>query len=400
MEQEKKKIKVCWVTNIDKSAKFILLPYLKFLKNEGFDVHLACSKGDFTSALEEAGLKVKSIEIKRKITPFYDLITLFRLWSYFRKEKFDIVHTHTPKPGLLGQLAAKLAGVPIIANTVHGFYFQKSDPFLKRKFFIFVERIAAFCSSIIFFVNYEDMGTVLEEKISKKEKIKYFGGGIDMERFDPKRFSEDFILKKRANLKIKPGQKVVGIVARLVAEKGYLDLFSAFKLVLKKHPSALLLIIGQEEPEKKDRININIVKEYGIEKNVLYLGERQDIDEVFSLMDVFVLPSYREGLGISLLEAEAMEKPVIATNIRGCKEAVDNNKTGMLIFPKTPRKLAEAINKLLSDPKEAKKMGIEGRKKVLSEFDEKLVFDRIIKEYNRLIKERLKNDSADSEKNF
>lgn len=382
-------MKVCWVTNIDKSARFILLPYLKFLKGHGFDVSIVCSRGNFTESLGKAGLNVKSIEIKRRITPFYDLLTLYRLWSYFKKEKFDIVHTHTPKPGLLGQIAAKMAGIPIIANTIHGYYFQKTDPFLKRKFFIFVEKIAAFCSDIIFFVNKDDMNTAKTEKICKPGKIKYFGGGIDIKRFDPARFPANFILEKRASLKISPDQKVVGIVARLVEEKGYLDLFSAFKQVLKKYPSALLLVIGQKEPEKKDRIDMSIAINYGIEENVLYLGERHDVDELFALMDIFVLPSYREGLGISLLEAEATEKPVITTKIRGCIEAVEDGKTGILVSTKSPKQLADAIIWLLSHAENAKNMGKAGRQKVLAEFDENLVFGRIIKEYNRLIKEKL-----------
>ncbi len=401
MAEKNRKIKVCWATNIDKSVKFVLFSYLKFLKSEGFDVHVACSDGDFVEEIRREGIKVKTIEVKRKITPFYDIVTFFNFWNYFRKERFDIVHAHTPKVGVLAQIAAKLAGVPIIVNTVHGYYFQKNDPPLRRRIFIFLERIAAKCSSVIFFVNREDMQTALDEKICRKKIMRYFGGGIDLSRFNPGAFTEESILEKKSGLKIASNKKIIGIVARLVEEKGYMDLFKAFKYIASKYPDVLLMVIGPQEPEKKDRIDLaDAVKRYGIAEKVLYLGERSDINELFLLMDVFVLPSYREGLGISLLEAQAMERPVVATNIRGCREAVENGKTGILVPKKQPQELAKAVMRILSDGNLAKEMGKMGRKRAAKEFDERLVFDRIEKEYNRLIKNKLKNVSTGFEKDF
>ncbi|MGB2762535.1 MAG: glycosyltransferase family 4 protein [Minisyncoccales bacterium] len=387
--QKVKKIKICYVTNIDKSVKFILFNQLKFLKNEGYKIFAVCSNGKFIKDIEKQGIKIKIINFKRKISPISDLICLFKLFFYFKKEKFALVHTHTPKPGLLGQLAAKFAGVPIIINTIHGFYFQGNSSFLKRKFFIFIEKISAKCSNLIFFVNKEDMDTVAREKICNSDLIKYLGGGIDLSRFNSDRFSEEFILIKRKELGIGSEKKVIGIVARLVREKGYLDIFKAFKKVLKIFPETTLLIIGPLEPEKKDAINPDIIKNYDIEKNVLFLGEREDVEEIYLLMDIFVLPSWREGLGISILEASAMKKPVIATDIRGCREAVDDGKTGILVPVRNPEKLAEAIIYLLENPEKAKKMSEEGRERAEKEFDERLVFDRIKTEYQRLIKEKL-----------
>ena len=384
------KIKVCQIASIDMTLRFMLLNQLKFLKDEGYEVQAVCSSGKWIKEIEENGIKVKTIEIKRKISPISDLIALFQLLSFLKKEKFDIVHTHTPKASFLGQLAAKISGVPIIINTIHGFYFQKNSPRLKRKFFIFIEKIAALCSNLIFSVNKEDIETAIEEKICNPNLIKYLGDGIDLSHFNPERFSQEFIRNKKKELDINPQKKIIGIVARLVREKGFLELFEAFKEVLKKFPNTLLLVIGPKEPEKKDAISPEIVKNYRIEKNVIFLGERTDVDEIYPLMDIFVLPSHREGLGLSLLEASAMKKPVVATNIRGCREAVDNNKTGILVSPKDPEKLAEALVYLLSNPEMAKEMGDRGRIKVIKEFDERLVFDRIKKEYQRLIQEKLR----------
>ena len=140
------------------------------------------------------------------------------------------------------------------------------------------------------------------------------------------------------------------------------------------------------EPEKKDGFDPSIVKEYGIEDNVLFLGERTDVHELYSIMDVFVLPSYREGIGISLLEASAMKRPIVATDVRGCREAVDDGKTGILVPRKNSEKLAEAILWMLSHPAEAAAMGERGRQKVEREFDENIVFERIEREYERVMK--------------
>ena len=154
--------------------------------------------------------------------------------------------------------------------------------------------------------------------------------------------------------------------------------------------NTVLLVVGPEEPEKKDAINHEVVKNYNIEKNVLFLGRKINVDELYSLMDVFVLPTHREGIGATILEASAMEKPVIASRIGGCPEAVDNKVTGILLPIKDSEKLAEAIIYLLKNPERAKEMGKKGREKILREFDEELIFDRIRIEYQRLIREKLK----------
>jgi len=389
IESKNNKIKICQVTTVDSSIRFLILNQIKSLQREGYKVLAVCSRGKWIKEIEENGIKVKTIEMKRKISPISDLIALFQLISFFKKEKFDIVHTHTPKASLLGQLAAKIVGVPTIINTIHGFYFQKGDYWLKRKFFTLVEKITANFSDLIFSVNKEDIETAIKEKICNSDLIKYLGDGINLSRFNPDRFSQEFIENKKRELGIDLSKKIIGIVARLVREKGYLELFEAFKRVLEKFPETLLLIVSPSEPEKEDAINLGIVKNYGIEKNVIFLGERTDVDEIYPLMDVFVLPSHREGLGLVILEASAMERPVVATDIRGCREAIEDGKTGILVPPKNPEKLAEAITSLLSNPEKAKEMGKAGREKVKREFNEELVFDRIKKEYQRLVRGKL-----------
>ncbi|MBI1866439.1 MAG: glycosyltransferase family 4 protein [Candidatus Staskawiczbacteria bacterium] len=385
------KIKICFVASVDITLKFLLLSNLKFLIMQGYDVYAVCSPGKWVESIKKEGVKVKTIKIKRKaFSPFSDLISLFRLFFYFKKENFGAVFTFTPKPGLLGQLAAKAAGAPIILNTIFGFYFHEGTPYFKRRFFIFIEKIAAKCSDFVFFRNKEDFETAKKEKIIRNSMAEHIGDGIDILHFNPKRFTSDFIKEKKEKMGIDPKKTIIGIVARLVSEKGYIELFGAFESVVIKFPDSLLLAVGSADPSKKDNINLNIVRNFGIEKNILFLGERTDVDEIYSLMDIFVLPSYREGFSHSIMEAMAMARPVIATDIRGCRGAVEPNITGLLVPPKNYKKLAEAIIYLILNPDKAKLMGESGRKKAEKEFDERLFFGRMEKELKELIKRRIK----------
>lgn len=385
---QNKKIKICHVANTDKALRFLLLPQLKFLQDEGYDVSAVSSAGKFVVDIEKRGIKVEIIEMKRKISPFSDLVALIRLFLYFRKEKFQIVHVHNPKPGLLGQLAARMAGVPIVINTIHGLYFHEDSSAARKSFYTFIEKIAALCSDTIFSQSREDIKTLIDERITKPEKIKYLGNGVDVDRFNMERFFIEGINRKKKELSISEDFKVVGIVARLVKEKGYFDLFKAFDLVVEKLPKTTLLVVGPEEPEKKDAVKHKSAEDYNIEKNTIFLGERDDVDEIYSVMDVFVLPSYREGLPRSILEAMAMQRPIVATDIRGCREEIENGKNGILVPVRDPVKLAEAIISLLKNPASAKEMGKNSRAKVTERFDEKVVFDRIEREYNKLLEER------------
>lgn len=385
----KNKIKICHVTSIDFTLKFMLQNKLRFLKNQGYEVYAVCSPGKWTKDIEKQGIKVKTITIKRKMSPISDLIAFWKLFFYFRKEKFHLIHTHTLKPEFWAQIAAKLAGVPIIVNTIHGFIFGEGPISFKQRFFIFLQRIAARYSDVIFSVSEAMINTAIEKKICEPHLLRYLGRDIDTNRFNALRFSKEFILNKKKQLGIEPNRRIIGIVARLVQEKGYLELFQAFRKVLDKFPNTLLLVVGPGESEKRDAIDPEIVKRYNIQNNVIFLGERTDIDEIYSLMDIFVLPTHREGVGASILEASAMERPVIVTDTGGCPEAVEHGKTGILIPLKDVEKLSQAIIYLFNNPEKAREMGILGRRKILKEFNEALIFDRMKTEYQRLINEKL-----------
>ena len=281
----------------------------------------------------------------------------------------------------MGQLAARMAGTPVIINTIFGYYFHEHTPYLKRKLFIFIERVAAHYSSFIFFRNKEDFETAKKERIIKDSIAEYIGDGIDITKFNSTRFSKKFLQEKKKSLGIKQGVSVIGIVARLVKEKGYVELFKAFKNVLVKFPQTILLVIGPADLQKKDSINSHSFKG----KNIIFLGERTDVDELYSVMDIFVLPSYREGFPHSLMEASAMALPVVTTDVRGCRNAIEPGITGILIPSKNSEELAKAVVGLLSDPQKAVVMGQAGRKKAEKEFDKNILLNKMEKKIKELI---------------
>ncbi|OGZ64160.1 MAG: hypothetical protein A3A98_04235 [Candidatus Staskawiczbacteria bacterium RIFCSPLOWO2_01_FULL_40_39] len=383
-----KNIKICYVVAVDITIKLILLNYIRRIKQEGYEVSLVCSPSPYLEELKKEGFNIQAIKISRRIQPFSDLLALLKLYYFFKKEKFDIVQVQTPKAAFLGQLAAGLAKVPIIINNNFGFYFENFS-FLKKKAFIFFERLAAQHSDLMFTINKEDITTAVQEKIFPPEKIEYLGFGINLNRFNPDRFPNDFVENKKRELGISPNKKVIGIIARLVKEKGYLELFKAFKIIIEKFPNTVLLIVGIHEPQKKDSIDINIMKEYGIEDNVIFLGERKDIEEIYTVMDIFVLPSHREGLGNTLLEASAMKKPLVAYDIRGCRESVDNQKTGILVPLKNSHALADAMIYLIENPAKCLEFGKQGRKRIEEKFNEDIVFKKVRQEYEELISHQL-----------
>ncbi len=374
--------KICFVVAADVTLKFLLISELKFFKDKGYEVFVVCSPGKWLNDIKKEGIEVKEIIISRKVfSPFFDVISLCRLFFYFRKEKFDIVLTFTPKPGLLGQLAAKLAGVPVIINTIFGFYFHENIKPLKRKFFIVIEKIAAACSTFIFFRNKEDFETAQKEHMIKVGRAEFIGDGIDIAKFNSARFTPEFIIKKKQALGISSGAPVIGIVARLVKEKGYVELFEAFKRVQEKFSDAVLLIIGLNDPQKKDSFNPESFRQ----KNIIFLGERTDVDELYAAMNVFVLPSYREGFPHSVMEASAMALPVVTTDVRGCRNAIESGLTGILIPPKNSQELAKAIIGLLSDRQKAMAMGQAGRKKAEKEFDKNILLEKMEAQINKLL---------------
>ena len=382
------RVRVIHVTTVDISIRIGLLTQLKELERAGYEVMGACSPGQYSEFIRQSGIPLHDVSISRRLTPFRDLASLWNLYRLFRRLTPTIVHTHNPKPGLLAQLAARLAGVPIIVNTLHGFYFHDSSPPQQRKFYILLEKIAALCSDVILSQSYEDIETAVAEGICQPDKIKHLGNGIDISRFDRSQVDKALLLKKRAELGLTPDGPVVGFVGRLVAEKGILELLAAARVVKQQIPTVQFLVIGPIDYEKIDALTPAIASEYGLEDACVFTGQRFDMPYLYALMNVFVLPSHREGFPRSPMEASAMGVPSVVTDIRGCREAVEHGWNGLLVPPGDVPALARAMIDLLTDQEKARRMAAEGQRIARERFDEQKVFDKVKAEYARLLREK------------
>jgi glycosyltransferase involved in cell wall biosynthesis len=357
------------VTTVDLSLVKLLLPQLKAFRDAGWEVTTVSAPGPYADELRAEGFHhVELASLTRAWSLRADLAAFIELWRLFRKLRPDVVHTHNPKPGVLGRIAARLAGVPRVVNTVHGLYAQPTDRFPRRAAVYGAERVASAFSDVELVQNPEDVATLRSLRIPA-DKLVMFGNGVDLARFDPDRWTADGVAA-RAELGVDEHDTLVLTVGRLVAEKGFGELFVAVPDVLRDAPRTRFVVIGPDEPDKADalpREHIDAATAAG----VTLLGHRDDVERWYAAADLFVLPSYREGFPRSAMEASAMGVPVIATDIRGCRQVVDDGETGRLVPVRTVAPLAAAITELASDPELRARMAKAAREKALVEFDDR-----------------------------
>ncbi len=364
-------VKILELAAADIAFKTILKDLIKALAAHGYELTIVCSDGPNVPELRQAGYRVETITIRRNLNLFRHLVTLVQLYVFIKKERFDIVHTHTPVASFLGRIAAKLARVPAIVNTVHGFYFHEDMHVAVRKALIALERFAGRFTDLAFSVSSEDVETAIRERIFPADRIMVVGNGVDLRKFDP-RSVEPARRRIRDELGLPLGAAVVGAVGRLVREKGFVELMRAMPRVLEAQPQAKLVIVGDALPSDRRSVKerlLELVNSLKLDDKVVFTGLRYDMPELLSAMDVFVLPSYREGMPLVLLEAMAMARPAVATRVRGCREVVVDGETGILVPPRDVSALADAIVRLLLDNELARRMGLAGRKRVEERFD-------------------------------
>jgi glycosyltransferase involved in cell wall biosynthesis len=278
-----------------------------------------------------------------------------------------------------------MAGVPVVVNTLHGFYFHDNMASHWRRFYITTEKIAARCSDVILSQNREDIETAIAEGICPRQKIRHLGNGIDVRHFDPDRLDRAALAHKRRQLGIPDDAHVVGFVGRLVAEKGILELLASAQVVHRQLPNTRFLIVGPMDHDKADALTPQIAEKYGLANVCIFTGLRQDMPDLYALMDLFVLPSHREGFPRSPMEASAMGVPSVATDIRGCREAVAPGRNGLLVPLGDGPALTDAMMALLRNEAKRRTMGETARQMALTQFDERLIFERVKEVYAELL---------------
>jgi glycosyltransferase involved in cell wall biosynthesis len=313
-----------------------------------------------------------------------DLRAAWELWRILRSEQLDVLHTHNPKPGVYGRIVGRLAGVPIIVNTVHGLYVADTDSLRKRLVVYALEALAARCSDAELIQNVEDLDLMTRCRITRRNRVSLLGNGIDLTRFNPERFTAESRQAVRNSLGVEADQIVVGAVGRLVIEKGYLDLFEA---AVRLGDRYVVIVIGPTDPDKADGLP-RAVLDRAATLGVRLLGMREDIDALYSAMDVFALASYREGFPRAAMEATAMGLPVVATDIRGCRQVVDPGVNGLLVPVRSPESLAAAIQQLGADARLRAKMGSAGRQLARDRFDERTVVQTVLNTYRKVARRK------------
>ncbi|MFN7981851.1 MAG: glycosyltransferase family 4 protein [Vicinamibacterales bacterium] len=377
-------VRVAHITTIDLSLRYLLLNQLRYLQSRGYEVTGISAPGPDVPALEAAGIRHLAVPMTRRMTPGADFKALLQLVSLLRREQFDIIHTHNPKPGLIGQLAARIAGVPIVVNTIHGLYFHEQSPWLRRTVFSSLEHLAAMCSHRILSQSREDVDTLLALRVCRPEMIRHLGNGIDISRFVPGIVPADVVAREKATLDLGDGP-VVGFVGRLVAEKGLPELLEAAAIVRARVPSVRFLIVGPADDKKADALSPESAATYGVADICRFVGMRNDMPLMFALMDVFALPSHREGVPRSPMEASAMGVPSVVTDVRGCREVVEHEKTGLIVPVKNPAALAQGILRMLEQPDDARRWGRAARELAETRFDERRIFEIVAEEYDQLL---------------
>jgi glycosyltransferase involved in cell wall biosynthesis len=366
-------MKICQLCAVDFTLYHFLLPLMRALRDAGHEVVGVCSDGAFAEQVRTEGFRVEAVEFRRN----YDLLHHARAYRalvrLFRRESFDLVHVHSPIAALIGRLAATCTGVPRKVYTAHGFYFHEHQPWWMRSAFIGLEWLGGRFTDVLFTQSAEDAKTARRFHLCRSGVIEAIGNGVDPNRFHPVDDAERQVL--RGKMGASPDDVVILMIGRLVAEKGYPELFAAMMDV-----DARLWVVGErldsDHAASVEAAVVGIEADSQLSRRVSFLGYRRDVDDLLRAADVFTLPSHREGMPRSIIEAMMTGLPVVTTDIRGSREEVVNGETGFLVPVRDVGRLAEALQRLTTDANLRRRMGTVARERALSLFDEAKVVAR------------------------
>ena len=375
------KPKFLLITTVPSSLNFFS-GQIQILKKK-FDVELISSPDILLDEIcEKEMVKGYKVYMKREIAFLNDVLSLISLWKLFLKIKPTIIHGNTPKASFLSIFVGWLCKVPIKIYYVHGLRYQGTTG-VKRHFLMLMERLTCIFASHIYAVSFGVKSTIAKDGITKKKVVVIGNGsvnGIDMGYFSQHNLS---IPNLKKIYKLSSENFVFGFVGRIVKDKGINELVKAFLKINKLHPKTRLLLVGRFETQ--DPIDNNIIDEIKNNKNILNVGFQKDVRPFLKMMNVFVFPSYREGFGVSLMEAAAMNVPAITSNIIGCNEIIEDGFNGVLIPPKSVNDLFKAMENIFSNVKITNDMSKVCRGYVRGKYEQKKLWNRTLKSYHKLL---------------
>ena len=375
-------LRIAQVATSDVSVRLLLLDQIKALEAAGHQVTAVCAPGPWVESVRGAGVNVETVPMDREIAPLRDIRSTVALTRLFRERKFDVVHTHTPKAGLIGPLAARLAGIPRVVHTIHGLLFHDRMPPLRQIIFWVPEKITATFCDYVLSQSREDVERAVRTHLCSREKIGFIGNGIDVSHFAPQTSYDRTEKLREVGLQV--SDFVVGSVGRLVEEKGFMELFAAAEILTARYPRLKFVVVGPRETDQNDALDNDYMDDLQRRGVVRFVNWCEDMRPWYAAMDIFVLPSYREGIPRACMEAAAMTRPVVASDIRGCREVVLDGDTGLLVPPRDVPRLVKAIETLFKEHDRGAQMGKRGRQYIVQNFSNKDVCRRLREFYAKL----------------
>ncbi|MDD1512859.1 glycosyltransferase family 4 protein [Priestia megaterium] len=378
-------IKVAHVCTSAVSHK-ILVDKLDLLMEKGYEIYLISSnEGLNKEYIRHSKIKFRYIDMNRKINPIDDIKSITHLSKLFKKEKFDVVHTHTAKAGILGRVAASIAKIPLIIHTSHGLPFYEGQPRLKYKLYSSYERLGAKFSHALASQNEEDISKI--KGYASNKPVFYEGNGIDINKLDTINTDiNDSILdeyRKKYNIDI--DTKVIFMGARFEPIKDHEMLIKALSFFKKNTKQKFVCLLAGEGPLRRyieEKINT-----YNLKDEVKIIGFQKNVYPLIKMSDIICLTSKKEGIPRIIMESMSFRKPVVATNVLGTKELVSHNSSGILVEYGDSKGMAEAIEKVFESSTLAKEFGLQGRNIITNKFTEQIVVNRIDKIYKKMLKE-------------
>jgi glycosyltransferase involved in cell wall biosynthesis len=357
---------------------------LRALRKAGFRVTLVSGPGKLLDQIASSeDVEVIRLSMERRIAPLADMVSLVRIWWLLRKLKPDITEFSTPKAGLLGNLAARLALVPRRVYMLRGLKLETSKG-LKRRILLAAERLAAASAHLVLCNSASLHGEAVRLRLAPDEKLQMVGAGssngVDVERFCPG--PSDV----RDRLRIPQNAPVLGFVGRLTRDKGLPDLITAFEAILQAQPDAYLLLVGWFD-SSEDALETWVRLHIRTHPRIVCTGYVPDTAPYYRAMNILILPTWREGFPNVVLEASATAIPVITTLATGSRDAVVPEVTGLLIPPGYPEAICEAALKLIEDPERCRRMGIAAREWIIEHFIDARVLALTVELYESLLKD-------------
>jgi glycosyltransferase involved in cell wall biosynthesis len=377
------KPKLIRITTIPESLRGLLKGQLRFMSDH-YHVIGVCSPGEAANeVIANEGVPMVYIPLTRTISPIADLKSLWAMYRFFKKEKPLIVHSHTPKAGTIGMIAAKLAGVPVRLHTVAGLPLVEVTGF-KRKILDVVEKITYRCATKVYPNSFGLRDIILQNNYANSNKVKVIGNGssngINLEFFTPEHYDVAFKTDFLKSMGVTEHDFVYLFVGRIVKDKGINELVAAFKNVNSKFENTKLILVGRYENELNPILNETAL-EIKNNTSIIEVGFQKEVRPYFYSSDVLVFPSYREGFPNVVLQAGAMGLNAIVSDINGCNEIVQDGETGFIVPRKNSELLQIAMEKVYVNHNKNQEMGRKAKALIQSKYNQNIVWNKILEEY-------------------